>query len=128
MERVRPFSGAQSRFQEKLRTVEDDLARLRGARERMVSVGVKARMIADDINDELTSYTSEDGVATVTCDGRGHILRVVLDSAGYNKVDEQRLCAAVLQARQRARERARSDANRAAAGHASYRSSSTAGA
>ena len=110
MERVGSSRGAHTPFEAKLREVETELARLRGARENMAAVGIAARRHAEDIADDLTTDSSDDGIATVTCDGNGQVHRVVLDSARYNRVDENRLCAAVLQARQRARQRARRSA------------------
>lgn len=98
-----------SRFAAKLREVEDELARLRGARENMVAAGAHAREVASELAEDTIDNTSDDGVATVSCDGRGKVSKVVFDIAGYNRVSEKQLCASVLQARQRARERAHRD-------------------
>lgn len=102
-----PQRNPRSRFDAKLREVEEDLARLRGARERMVAAGAHAREVASELAADTVDHASEDGVATVTCDGRGKVAKVVFDKAGYNRVNENQLCASILQARHRARERAR---------------------
>lgn len=107
MDYATPRRNPNARFQAKLREVEADLARLRGAREQMVAAGLQAREVATELSAETFDNTSDDGVATVVCDGRGRVSRVVFDRTGYNGVNENQLCAAVLQARQRARELAR---------------------
>ncbi|MGH8793881.1 MAG: hypothetical protein ACRDXX_14710, partial [Stackebrandtia sp.] len=72
-EQFRGAKGAHERFQAKLRELEDDLAGLRGARERMVAAGVRFKAEFDDLAEETTSRTSDDGLATVTCDGQGEV-------------------------------------------------------
>jgi DNA-binding protein YbaB len=104
---VTPAQIAHARFQARLREVEEDLARLRGARERMTAVGVRARERAAVSAAELTTRVSQDGLATVTCTGTGAVRAVQLDTARYNGADDDQLCAAVLQARQQARSAAR---------------------
>ncbi|HZE41085.1 MAG TPA: hypothetical protein VE172_19985 [Stackebrandtia sp.] len=94
----------------KLREVEEHLARLRGARERMVAVGVGARQLDAELGTDTHARSSDDGLAIVACDGQGRVRRVELDGHGYDGVDDERLCAAVLQARRRARRVARAEA------------------
>lgn len=107
MDYATPKRDPRSRFEAKLREVEEDLARLRGARELMVAAGAHARAVAGELAGDTIDHTSDDGVATVSCDGRGQVAKVEFDKAGYNRVDDKQLCASVLQARHRARERAR---------------------
>src|SRR5690606_34765293 len=104
MDRATSSSAAHARFAAKLSEVEEDLAKLRGAREEMLSVKTKAaappRTVDDD---EVTSRSSDDGLAEVHIDAQGDVVKVDLDSAGYHGSDERDLCAAVLHARKRAR-------------------------
>lgn len=104
-----------SGFAAKLRSVEDDLARLRGARERMSVAAERLRAAEKASPAAVTSRSSADGLATVSCRENGRVHLVEVDSARYNKVSEQRLCQAVADARSQAREAALagSDARRA---------------
>lgn len=94
-------------YETRLRDVEADLARLRGAREQMIASTARTQRLLDELTDDLTERCDDDGLATVTCDGAGRILRIVLDSTRYARTDENRLRAAVLEARTRARDCAR---------------------
>lgn len=107
MDHAVPQSDRRSRFEARLREVETELARLRGVRDTMVAAGARARELAAALAADTVASTSDDGVATVSCDGRGHVDTVVFDRAGYNRIDEKQLCDSVLQARYRARDRAR---------------------
>lgn len=102
-------------FAAKLRAVEDDLARLKGARERMSAAADRLRTADKTVPKNLTSRSSGDGLATVSCRENGRVHLVEVDSTRYNKVSEKRLCQAVADARSQAREAAlaRSDARRA---------------
>ncbi|HIW63262.1 MAG TPA: hypothetical protein H9881_12455 [Candidatus Stackebrandtia excrementipullorum] len=103
-------------FAAKLRAVEDDLARLKGARERMNAAADRLRATERAAPTDLTTRSSPDGLATVSCRENGRVHLVEVDSDRYNKVSEKRLCQAVADARSYAREAAlaRSDVRRAA--------------
>lgn len=102
-DRTREQASPDARFRAKLRELEDDLAGLKGARERMVAAGQRARRQLAEQTEKTASRSSDDGLATVTCDGRGRVREVTLDAARYAKTNERELSEAVLQARQRAR-------------------------
>ncbi|WP_415645899.1 YbaB/EbfC family nucleoid-associated protein [Stackebrandtia soli] len=121
MDQQESTEAARARFAAKLREVEDDLAMLRGARERMVAAGVVAQRQLDETTGTLISRTSEDGTATVVCNGLGKVQRVTLDETVYNKLGEQEVCDAVKQARQLARETARRHHATSGSGHAARR-------
>lgn len=115
MTREEPLPDAQSRFQAKLQEVEHDLARLRGARERMAQVGKQAHQLCEDLGAESTTQSSNDGLASVTCGGTGKVQRVVLDGSSYRQASAQQVCDSVLQARDLARDAARAEASSLAA-------------
>ncbi|GAA4920125.1 hypothetical protein LX16_4631 [Stackebrandtia albiflava] len=91
----------------KLRALEDDLAMLRGARERMSTAGARLRATVEAAKEKVYRSTSEDGLAEVECLGSGKVHRITVDSTRYNEVDEARLCEAVVEARTKARTIAR---------------------
>ncbi|MFD0559956.1 hypothetical protein FB566_0610 [Stackebrandtia endophytica] len=93
-------------FAAKLRAVEEDLAKLRGARERMSAAAARLRKATEETPKNLTARASDDGLATVQCTDTGAVHQVELDNTGYNKVSQDQLCQAVASARSHAREAA----------------------
>ncbi|GLZ79763.1 hypothetical protein Afil01_45700 [Actinorhabdospora filicis] len=91
---------------ERAAEVEGLLGRLSAARRSMLAAAERAEDVRERVADVRVAAGSPDGLATVTCDGRGKVQRVEFDSVRYNRATEDQLCAAVLAALARARRKA----------------------
>lgn len=91
---------------ERAAQVEGLLDRLGAARRSMLAAAERAEDVRERVADARVTAASPDGLAMVTCDGRGKVQRVEFDSVRYNRATEDQVCAAVLAALVRARRRA----------------------